>query len=124
MGASNLIRKSGEKKFPKHPMHLKWRVSVPHSSERLSALTAIDTKNTPQRIRITHAEAQQIETRAKICCTNSRTTLRQTSLGSKATQELKKMISAQVKNKLERVEINLANTSTTKLIFVLFSFLT
>ena len=47
-----------------------------------------------------------------------------TSLGSKATQELKKMISALVKNKLERVEINLANTSTTKLIFVLFFLLT
>ena len=60
MVASNQIRKIGEKKSRLHPTHLKWRVSIPHSSGRLPALGIL-----PQQSRKTHAEARHKKARTK-----------------------------------------------------------
>ena len=75
MGASNPIRKTVEKKFRLHPTHLKWRVSIPCSSERLPALKILPHKrqthkrkqsdekhiqNSPTRIKHTKVDQKKI----------------------------------------------------------------
>ena len=64
MRASNLISKNGEKKSQLHPTRLKQRVSVPHSSGRLSGLETLTHRSQHTRKQSGEKHKRNTPTRA------------------------------------------------------------